>query len=252
MSNCTIGIDLGSRATKILWLEDGVPVRTELFDTGHDPIQRVRELVSDVGEVRVVATGYGRNLADASLGCRTVTEILACARGTHHLCPEAGAVIDIGGQDSKVIELDDAGKANRFEMNDRCAAGTGRFLEVMAKALGYSLDEFGREALAAKAPVQVNSMCTVFAESEVVSLIAHGADRRSIALGLHVAIARRIASLVSRVRIGRKVLFAGGVARNICMVKTLADELDVELIVPEHPEFVVALGAALSGLEAGR
>ena len=183
------------------------------------------------------------------LSCTTVSEILACARGARHLDPHASSVIDIGGQDSKVIQLTEEGKPARFEMNDRCAAGTGRFLEVMAKALGYELGDFGHQALEAESPIRINSMCTVFAESEVVARIAQGEDPQRIALGLHVAVARRTAALASRVRLGPRTLFVGGVANNLAMVNTLAGELDTELIVPEQPEFVVALGAALTALQ---
>jgi predicted CoA-substrate-specific enzyme activase len=130
-------------------------------------------------------------------------------------------------------------------MNDRCAAGTGKFLEVMAHALGYPLETFGEEALKADRPVQVGSVCTVFAESEVISLIAKKEDRRRIALGLHQASARRIAAMASRIGRRRKVLLVGGVARNPCMAAALREELDCEIVVPEHPEFVVALGAAM-------
>lgn len=252
MSKIAIGIDLGSRATKIVWVHKGEVLRSEVFDTGHNSVSRVVELLGDPGDAPVVATGYGRHLADGVLSCRTITEIRACARGVHHLCPDCNSVVDIGGQDSKVIELTDGGRAGRFEMNDRCAAGTGRFLEVMAKALGYSLEEFGTDALAARVPVQVNSMCTVFAETEVVSLIARGEDRHCIALGLHVAVARRIAVMASRIKLGKKTLFVGGVARNPCMVKALGDELDGQLVVPEGPELTIALGAALVGLETVR
>lgn len=250
MSKTAIGIDIGSRATKIVWVQNGKILRSEIFDTGHNPISRVIELLGDPDDASIIATGYGRHLAEAALSCRTITEIRACARGVHHLCPDCNSVVDIGGQDSKVIELTDSGKAERFEMNDRCAAGTGRFLEVMAKALGYSLEEFGTDALSAERPVQVNSMCTVFAETEVVSLIARGENRHCIARGLHVAVARRIAAMASRIRLGKKTLFVGGVARNPCMVKALSDELDGQLVVvPKEPEFAVALGAALVGLE---
>ncbi len=251
MSKTAIGIDLGSRATKIVWVQNGEVIRSEIFDTGHNTVSRVIELLEDPGDASVLATGYGRHLADASLSCRTITEIRACARGVHHLCPDCNSAVDIGGQDSKVIELTDVGRAGGFEMNDRCAAGTGRFLEVMAKALGYcSLEEFGTCARGAGRPVQVNSMCTVFAETEVVSLIARGEDRHCIALGLHVAVARRIAAMTSRIKLGKKTLFVGGVAKNPCMVKALGDELDGPLVVvPEEPELAVALGAALVGLE---
>ena len=249
MTEATIGIDIGSRATKIVWLQGTRIVRDEAFDTGHDPMSRVLGLLKDTPLPRLVATGYGRNLARTALGCRTVTEIAAGARGAHRLCPGCASVVDIGGQDSKVIELTPEGKATRFEMNDRCAAGTGRFLEVMARALGYTLEEFGAGALAAGMPIAVSNMCTVFAESEVVSLIAQGADRGSIALGLHQAVARRVAAMASRLSLGAKTLFVGGVANNPCMARTLAEELGNEVVVPERPELAVALGAALIAQE---
>jgi len=240
-----IGIDLGSRMTKIVRLSGGKIADAVVFQTGHDPLQSALEAVQEMNCDTVVATGYGRHLAAESLGCPLVTEIRACAAGARSLSPGVGSALDIGGQDSKVVELPAAGGFGRFEMNDRCAAGTGRFLEVMAATLGYSIQDFGVEALRADRPVQVNSTCTVFAESEVVSLIARGEDRRRIALGLHLAAARRIAAMVSRIHTGDRLLFVGGVANNPCMVRALRQELACEVVVPERPELVVALGAAL-------
>ncbi|MBM4020182.1 MAG: 3-hydroxyacyl-ACP dehydratase [Planctomycetes bacterium] len=243
-----IGIDLGSRLTKIVRVEGGRIADALVFDTGHDPLARLPAMLKGLQADAVVATGYGRHLVKGSLPCSAVTEIRACARAARQLAPEAESVIDVGGQDTKAIEVGPRG-FGRFEMNDRCAAGTGRFLEVMAAALGYRLEDFGAEALLADRPVQVTSMCTVFAESEVVSLIAKGEGRRRIALGLHVATARRVAAMASRVRLGRRTLFVGGVARNPCMVAALRDELPCDLAAPERPELAVALGAALIGLE---
>jgi predicted CoA-substrate-specific enzyme activase len=244
-----VGIDLGSRLTKVVRLTDGRLTDAEVFETGHDPLARLREALSDLSADAVLATGYGRYLARGEVGCPTATEILACARAARHLRPDCESAIDIGGQDTKAIELPSEGGFGRFEMNDRCAAGTGRFLEVMAAALGYELEAFGAEALRADAPVQVNSMCTVFAESEVVSLIARGEDRRRIARGLHAATARRVAAMASRIRTGERILFVGGVALNPCMVAALRDELPGEIIVPERPELAVAFGAALLATE---
>jgi len=275
-----VGIDLGSRMTKIVRLVRGgaaaanalTIAAVRVFDTGHNPLERLREALGELirpGDA-VVATGYGRNLAQAELACRTVTEIRACARAAAWLCDAGSAggvqpgratygvqtecgpctcVIDIGGQDAKAIELAEGGSFGRFEMNDRCAAGTGRFLEVMAAALGYSVEEFGAAALAADRPVPLTSMCTVFAESEVVSLVARGEDRRRIALGLHVATARRVAAMASRIGPRGRLMLVGGVARNPCMAKMLAEELGAELVIPERPELAVAVGAALIGLD---
>jgi len=247
-----IGIDLGSRMTKVVRLEGGRIVAAQAFDTGHDPLARLRELLAELsrpGDIHV-ATGYGRHLAKGALACPAVTEIRACARAARWLCPDCESAIDIGGQDTKAIELAADGGFGRFEMNDRCAAGTGRFLEVMAGALGYTLQDLGTEALAADRGVEISSMCTVFAESEVVSLVARGEDRRRIARGLHVSTARRVAAMTSRIQMGRRTLFVGGVARNPCMIEMLRQELACELVVPEQPEYAVATGAALIGIES--
>jgi predicted CoA-substrate-specific enzyme activase len=179
-----------------------------------------------------------------------VTEITACALGARFLRPEAGMVIDIGGQDSKVILLGNgSGPFADFEMNDRCAAGTGRFLEVMARLLGFSLDEFGRAACEAGEMITLGSMCTVFAESEVISLLAAGRDRTSIALGLHGSVADRVYPLAARFDAHGEVLMAGGVALNPCLVGLLSKKLGRPVVVPEHPQIVTAVGAALAAAQ---
>jgi predicted CoA-substrate-specific enzyme activase len=244
-----IGVDIGSRMTKVVRIQGDRLTDERIFDTGYDPMTQLKDVLAELEADVTVATGYGRHMARAHLDCKVITEIRACARGAGRVGPGCSSAIDIGGQDTKAIELAGDGSFGRFEMNDRCAAGTGRFLEVMAHALGFSLDEFAAEAMQADLPVQINSMCTVFAESEVVSLIARGEDRRRIALGLHTATARRVAAMASRIHAGDRVLFVGGVARNACMVRSLDRELAGSLIVPERPELVVAFGAALVGLD---
>jgi predicted CoA-substrate-specific enzyme activase len=245
----TIGLDIGSRTTKLAVVEQGQLVESRIVDTGTDPLARARELLAGRNGAPVAATGYGRHLAREKLGCPVVTEIKAHALGASHLFPECRTVIDIGGQDSKVIAVAD-GRQTGFEMNDRCAAGTGRFLEVMAVALGYTVAEFGGEALSARETVSVSSMCTVFAESEVVSLIARGMDKRSIALGLHESIVSRLLPLVSRVGVEPPVVLSGGVAYNPCIRQLLQRRLGVDLFVPDEPQAVGALGAALSANSA--
>ena len=192
-----------------------------------------------------MATGYGRHLARTQFDCPIITEIKAYAIGAHFLFPQCRTVIDVGGQDSKVIRLTD-GKVNDFEMNDRCAAGTGRFLEVMAHTLGYSLDNLGQSALKADRSVTINSMCTVFAESEVVSLLARGEKPQNIALGLHESIISRILSMMGRIGCEDEVIFAGGVAKNPCVVALLEKKLATKINVPSEPQIVGAIGAALS------
>ena len=250
-NHISTGIDVGSRTTKIVVLSGVEMIHACIFPTGHDPLEQLRSALAGIPGIdrgTVVATGYGRRLAQSLTPCAVVTEILACARAARYLCPDAESVIDIGGQDAKAIELNERG-FGAFEMNDRCAAGTGRFLEVMAKTLGYTVEEFGTEAMRADFPVQVNSMCTVFAESEVVSMIARGEDRRRIALGLHLSVAKRVAAMASRIRTGGRVVFVGGVANNPGIVSTLSGEMGCPLFVPDRPELAVAQGAALIGIK---
>lgn len=242
-----LGLDLGSRTTKIVEWRDGVSAGFEIFDTTHDSMERVRARLRRRDYAQAVATGYGRFLMSAHLECRVVTEITACALGARVVSPGAGLVVDIGGQDSKVIRLGNGtGAFADFEMNDRCAAGTGRFLEVMAGRLGFSLEEFGRAALRAADAVALSSMCTVFAESEVISLLAAGRDRAAIARGLHASIVDRIHPLVARFDSSGDVLMAGGVALNPCLVDLLSQKLGRAVIVPENPQIVTAIGAALA------
>jgi len=242
-----LGLDLGSRTTKVVEMAGGEVVRFDIFDTTHDSILKVRARLDRRDYRRAAAAGYGRYLMNAHLDCRVVTEITACALGARFLDPAAALVIDIGGQDSKVIQLGDGpGAFGEFEMNDRCAAGTGRFLEVMARLLGYGLEEFGRAACEADETIALSSMCTVFTESEVISLLASGRDRKAIARGLHQSVADRVFPLAARLEANGDVLMAGGVALNPCFVDLLAGKLRRPVIVPPRPQLVTAIGAALA------
>lgn len=244
------GIDIGSRTIELVVVdEEGKIVISRQADTGFDPLMEAKRLIDGVSYDRIMATGYGRNLFEISFDAPTVTEIKAHARGARALFPDAQTVLDIGGQDSKAIALFENGKVKKFEMNDRCAAGTGKFLEIMARTLGFEMDDFGREALEAEKEVQISSMCTVFAESEVTSLIAKGQDRREIARGLHASVVRRAGGMIHRVSSDGDIVFTGGVAKNPCMTTLLAKHLGRRMRVPEHPEFVGALGAALLASE---
>jgi predicted CoA-substrate-specific enzyme activase len=178
-----------------------------------------------------------------------ITEITCHARGAFFVHPETRTVIDIGGQDSKVIRLDGQGRNVDFQMNDKCAAGTGRFLEVMAHALEVNLEDLGGLSLSAQRTIQISSMCTVFAESEVVSLIAENQPKEVIIRGLHDAIADRILGLVRRVGVEEKVTLTGGVAKNEGVVRALEERLAVRLFVPPEPQIIGALGAALLARE---
>jgi predicted CoA-substrate-specific enzyme activase len=192
-----------------------------------------------------VVTGYGRHLFSQKIGATVVTEIKASAIGARWVHPACRTVIDVGGQDTKVISLDPTGRLLRFEMNDKCAAGTGRFMEVIAMALACGVAEFGALAQSAERGYAINSTCTVFAESEVVGLIARGIDRREVARGVVDSIAVRTSSLAKRVGLAADVLFIGGVALNAAMREVLAKRLEISVHVPEDPQMVAAIGCAL-------
>ena len=246
------GIDIGSRSVELVILENGRIAEAILADTTFDPMAVVKRLMGGVAFDGIVATGYGRNLFEIAFEGETVTEIKAHARGAHHVFPEAQTILDIGGQDSKVIRTNGQGKVVKFEMNDRCAAGTGKFLEIMARSLGFTIAEFGEAAMKQDEELPINSMCTVFAESEVTSLLARGEDRLKIARGLHSSVVRRAMSMLKRVSETGPVVFTGGVANNPGMVRLLEDLTERTVHVPENPHMAGALGAALIADESMR
>lgn len=240
------GIDIGSRTIELVIVDETGKIKESLLaDTGFDPITQAKKMVDAANFDRIMATGYGRNLFEITFDAPTVTEIKAHARGVRAFFPGAQTVLDIGGQDSKAISLFANGRVKKFEMNDRCAAGTGKFLEIMAKNLGHDIKEFGQEAIMAKNTVNISSMCTVFAESEVISLITKGRDRRDIARGLHESVVRRVSGMINRVSSNGDIVFTGGVASNPCMVTLLSEKLGRKVLVPENPQLIGALGAAL-------
>lgn len=196
----------------------------------------------------LVTTGYGRTLVE--FGDRNITEISCHARGARFLFPQVRSVIDIGGQDSKVIALNADGAVENFAMNDKCAAGTGRFLEVMAHALDVKLEDMGSLSLRAGEPAQISSICTVFAESEVISLRARGRSDLDIIAGLHEAIGRRMHSLIKQAGLKHPVAMSGGVAKNRGVVAVLEKVLGEQILMPPEPQIVGALGAALLALDS--
>ncbi|UCE08547.1 MAG: 3-hydroxyacyl-ACP dehydratase, partial [bacterium] len=244
--NSAIGIDLGSRTVKIVKLLNGNIEYSNIFDTGHNPLPAVEKNLGKITADKIIATGYGRNLLKEHFTDHIITEIKACARGAHYFNNRCRTVIDIGGQDSKAIKVQQDGSFIDFEMNDRCAAGTGRFLEVMANVLDFTLEEFGYQALQGDYSVNINSMCTVFAESEVVALITSGENRNRIALGLHESIINRLITLILKINPEDEILFVGGVAMNPCMHHLLQKKLGKTIIIPQQPQIVVAVGAALT------
>lgn len=249
-----MGIDIGSVATKGVLVNNNSRYQV-ILPTGWSPREAGEAVISALlgqsslerQEIHhIYATGYGRvafNQAD-----KTVTEIKCHARGIAELYSEVRTIIDIGGQDSKVIQINELGKVLDFAMNDKCAAGTGRFLQVMAVALGMDVSELGQ----AEIPEQkqaINSMCTVFAESEIIGLLARGHDKGGVIAGLHQSVGKRVAAMAKRMGIKEKVAFTGGVAMNPGVKRALQEELDCEVMVPHICQYTGALGAALLACE---
>jgi len=244
------GIDIGSRSIELVMLQGGQMVHWDLLPTTFDPLGQCRSLLDHVRAARIVATGYGRKLLVENLDhpeITAITEIQAYPLGARRLFPGVRTILDIGGQDTKAIALARDGKVAKFEMNDRCAAGTGKFLEFMAVALQVPLEKFGDFALKADKRIQISSMCTVFAESEATSLMARGESPANIAMGLHLSIVSRTVAMLRRVGETPPVLFAGGVAHNPCIKSLLEEILGEPVLVPDHPDLVGALGAAIYG-----
>lgn len=241
-----LGLDIGSRTVEAVWVEDAQVMDSAIAESGFDPQMVARRFVERGAHDTIVVTGYGRHAAREALGCEVVTEIKAYAVGVHALHPEAASVLDIGGQDTKVISLGEGGRVLDFEMNDKCAAGTGKFLEVMARALGYGLEEMAQAAIDAEHGVAISSMCTVFAESEVTGLVHRGEDRAAIARGLHESIAKRVHSALRRLGANAPLVFAGGVANNAAIVELVSTGFGGRVIIPENAQTVGAYGAALS------
>lgn len=257
----TAGLDVGSRTTKAVILRDNEIVGMALANTGWLPSAMARETLADAllsaslerkQVQRIVATGYGRiHSAVAELADEQFTEIACHARGIAYHLPQVRTLIDIGGQDSKVIRLDADGLVLDFAMNDRCAAGTGKFLEMTAQGLDLPLDKFIALALSAKSAARISSMCTVFAESEAISLLAEGRDPDEIARGLHNAIAARVVRMAEGLGVEAEVGFSGGVGHNAAMVRALEEVLGMKVLVGSYPQYTGALGAALLATHKG-
>lgn len=241
----TAGIDIGSRTVKLVLVEDGEVVLSRCQINSFDPLAVCKDLLGDVSYDTVVATGYGRHLFKERYECNVISEIKAVKMGARALFPRCRTILDIGGQDTKVVSLDEAGRILKFEMNDKCAAGTGRFLEIMAMALGYSLVDFGQAAAVSEDAAKINSMCTVFAESEVISMVGRGLPRAAVARGIHQAVVRGSVAMLRQIEAQDDFVFVGGVALNGCIRSLLKATLGREVLVPEAPRVVGALGCAL-------
>jgi len=222
-----IGLDVGSCAAKKVWLE-GDKLLYKIAET-----RKWRELLDGTGEEEVVSTGYFRNTVPH---LKSITEITAAIYGARHIYPEVEVIVDIGGQDTKVIDS----RTNTFNINDKCGAGTGAFLEFVAGYLGLSLGELSSLHFKAEKPATINNTCGVFALSEIISQLVGGSSVENVVAGMHLAFARRIAPMIPE---AEKVVLIGGAAKNKGMVASLEDILGKKLLVPEEPQIVNALGA---------
>ncbi len=245
-----IGIDIGSVATKGIIIHGDNHAKA-IVPTGWSPRDAGQTIIEELVNAadlkrheidRIFVTGYGRVAFD--LADKTVTEIKCHARGISELFPEVRTIIDIGGQDSKVIKIDETGRVLDFAMNDKCAAGTGRFLQVMATALGLDVSELDQAENPSEMRM-ISSMCTVFAESEIISLLAGGHPKGGIIAGLHQSVGKRVGSMAVRLGIQGAVAFTGGVAMNKGVRRALEEEIGCPVIVSDACQYTGALGAAL-------
>jgi (R)-2-hydroxyacyl-CoA dehydratese activating ATPase len=248
------GIDMGSRTIKVVVLDANTKRILEFrkAETTYSPVDQCLKILNGLSTEHTVATGYGRRLIKDHVDSESITEILAHALGAGYLFPGCRSVLDIGGQDTKAISLDSSGRVAKFEMNDRCAAGTGKFLEFMATSFQIPIERFGDYALEGKPGLSINSMCTVFAESEATSLMARGHRPQDIALALHQSVVKRSLSMLKRVSVNGGLVFSGGVARNRCVIKLIEQEMKSQILVSSEPDMVGALGSALYAAQLER
>lgn len=246
------GIDIGAGAAKAVILLNGKILAHSVAPVGSDVViaaNTVMKKACDKARVYskdldyVVSTGYGRDAV--SFADKSVTEIICHGKGVYFLIPEARTIVDIGAQDSKIIKINASGNVNDFVMNDKCAAGTGRFIEVMAHVLDVKLTEMGKRSLASRNRCDISSTCTVFAETEVISLRAQGNATEDLIAGIHRAIADRVITMGSSIQMEAKTVFTGGVAKNIGVKSALEKAGNVSFLVPDEPQITGALGAAL-------
>ncbi len=250
-----LGLDVGSATAKIVGVDAHgqrtwhrlEPAEVRVEDQAARFLAEARAAAGAAGGLPLVATGYGRGLVRQPT--RRVTEITCHARGIFQEFQHGGTLVDIGGQDSKVIVIAPQGEVVDFAMNDKCAAGTGRFLENTARRLGVPLDQLGQAALAAQQEVPISSTCTVFAESEIISLIAHGAALDAILRGLHRSLIKRIVAMIHSAGLTPPLMLSGGVALNPAIGRMLEEETQTRLIVPREPQLMGAYGAALIALQ---
>ena len=248
----TLGIDVGSTASKCVILKNGTEIVSKsLIDVGagtSGPDRAIKEVLEKAGKTKedmafTLATGYGRNSLE-KFADKQMSELSCHAKGASFLYPDVHTVIDIGGQDVKVMHIDN-GVMTNFQMNDKCAAGTGRFLDVMARVLEVKVQDLGRLGALSTKRVAISSTCTVFAESEVISQLSMNTDKCDIINGIHESVACRVVGLAHRIGVQEKVVMTGGVAQNIGVVNALKEQLGCEVYTSPLTQYVGALGAAL-------
>jgi predicted CoA-substrate-specific enzyme activase len=251
------GVDVGASTTKAVIFSDGKILSYAIIPTGFDVAKAAKEVTKlacakidcSMAELEfVVSTGWGRNAVP--FANKAVTEILGQSKGVHFLLPQARTIIDIGGQDTKVIRIDEGGNTVNFAMNDKCAAGTGRFLEVMARVLELEISEIGPMGLKSSNPCQISSTCTVFAETEVIAQRSKGKSREDLVGGIHRAVTSRVMAMVNMIGYEKQVVLTGGVCKNVAIKKLLEDEIKMELMTYEEPQITGAIGAALVAARA--
>ncbi|MBW2040153.1 MAG: 2-hydroxyglutaryl-CoA dehydratase [Deltaproteobacteria bacterium] len=255
MTEYFAGIDIGSTMTKAVILDDGI-IAFVIGPTGPEQRRLANKVMEDVlnqialpfqSITYIVSTGYGR--INVPFADKQVTEITCHAKGIGSLFPEAKTIIDIGGQDSKAISIDANGRPTDFIMNDRCAAGSGRFIEVIADTLGVRLEEVGDISLQSKNPAKISNVCTIWAQQEVAARLAEGVPIADLLAGIHHSLADRISRMVNRLRVEEEVILTGGGGKNKGLVRALSEQLGHEILVPDKPLITGALGAALLGKE---
>jgi predicted CoA-substrate-specific enzyme activase len=245
------GVDVGSTYTKMTGINEKKEIiYSTVIPTIVNQDEIVKKYLKDKPVNMVVSTGYGRHMIEDTFSCPIISEIKAHARGAFFSNNDADMVIDLGGQDSKVIKLDNSGGFVDFRMNDKCAAGTGKFLEIAASRMGLDMDTFSKIGFEADKELSISSMCAVFAESEVISLIARKESAANICYGVHESIASRLSSMARKfVSKSETIVFTGGGALNPFLRHLLSEKLEKKIVVPLNPQFIGSLGAALSGLE---
>ncbi|MEW6086773.1 MAG: acyl-CoA dehydratase activase [bacterium] len=249
----TIGIDIGSNTSKGIVLKNGKTIAQTIFHTAFKEADRGKMVLQKLLKISclkkeeincIIATGYGR--VTVPFADKTITEITCHAKGIYSLIPSVQTIIDIGGQDSKIIKLDEKGNVRDFVMNDKCSAGTGKFFEVTAHALGIKLHDLSGLYFQSKSPCIINSTCTVFAETEIISLLSEKHERKDIVAGLIETMAKRIVNMSKGLKIKPEIAFAGGVAKNQAMRAALENELGCKFAIFDFdPQLTGALGAAL-------